>query len=90
MASEPWRTVGTIASTAGVTTVAIGTAKTALAYISPYPALMETERRLERVRSRLQGLSPKQREEIEVATRRESFSGTSLENLEERLEECVL
>ena len=86
--------VGTIASTAGVTTFAIGGAKGILAgyqtYASPYTSLTEVEKRLERVRSRLQGLSPKRREEIEIATRSESFTGSSLESLEEELEECVL
>ena len=86
--------VGTIASTAGVTTFAIGGAKGIIAgyqaYASPYTSLMEAERRLERVRSRLQGLSPKRREEIEIATRSESPDCSSLEILEERLEECVL
>ena len=90
--SGSWQqTVGTIASTAGVTTVAIGGAKTALAgyqtYASPYTSLTETGRKLKRVRSRLHGLSPKRREEIEIATRSESF--TSLKALEGKLEECV-
>jgi hypothetical protein len=87
MTSEAFQKVGTIASTAGVTTFAIGGAKGIVAgyrtYASPHTSLMETERRLERVKSRLQGLSSKQREEIEIA-------GSSLEALEERLQECVL
>jgi hypothetical protein len=86
--------VGTIASTAGVTTFAIGGAKGILAgyqtYASPYTFLTGAERKLERVRSRLQGLSPKRREEIEIATRSESFNDSSLEALEGKLEECVL
>ena len=94
MTSVPWQTFGSVASTAGITTVAVGTTKSALAayqtYISPYTALTETERRLERVRSRLKGLTQKQREEIEIATQREPFSGTTLETLEEKLQECVL
>jgi hypothetical protein len=94
MTSEAWQMVGTIASTASVTTIAIGGAKGIIAgyqtYASPYTSLTEAERKLERVKSRLRGLSPKQREEIEIATRSESFSGSSLESLEERLEECVL
>jgi hypothetical protein len=85
--------VGTIASTAGITTFGIGTASGILAgyktYASPYTSLMEAERRLERVRSRLQGLSSKRREEIEIATRSESFDGSSLETLEAKLDECV-
>lgn len=82
--------VGTIASTAGVTTVAIGGAKTILAgyrtYASPYTSLTEAKKKLETVRSQLQRLSPKRREEIEIATRGESFNGSSLESLEEELE----
>jgi hypothetical protein len=93
--SGSWQqTVGTIASTAGVTTFAIGGAKGIIAgyqtYASPHTCLAESERRLERVRSRLQGLSPKRREEIEIAARSESFNGSSLEYLEGDLEEYVL
>lgn len=91
--SGPWQTVGTIASTAGITTVAIGTTKSIIAgyqkYASPNTCLTESEKRLERARSRLQGLSPKQREEIEIATRKES-NCPGLEILEKQLEECVL
>jgi hypothetical protein len=94
MTSEHWQVVGAVASTAGVTTFVIGGAKGIAAgyqtYASPYTCLTEAERKLKRVRSRLQELSPKQREEIEIATRSESFTGLSLESLEERLEECVL
>jgi hypothetical protein len=93
--SGSWQqTVGTIASTAGVTTVAIGGAKTALAgyrtYASPYTSLTEAEKNLETVRLQLQRLSPKRREEIEIATRSGSFDGSSLETLEEDLQEYVL
>lgn len=94
MTSEAWQMVGTIASTAGVTTFAIGGAKGILAgyqtYASPYTSLTETGRKLEKVRTRIQGLSPKRREEIEVATRSESFNGSRLEDLEQKLDECVL
>lgn len=94
MTSEPWNTVGTIASTAGVTTFAISGAKGILAtyqtYYSPYTSLTAAERKLKRIRSRLQGLSPKRREEIEIATRSESFDGLSLVALEGKLEKCVL
>lgn len=92
--SGAWETVGTVASTAGVTTFAIGGVKGIIAgyqtYASPYTSLTGAERRLKRVKSRLQGLSPKRREEIEIATRNGSFNGSSLETLEERLEEYVL
>jgi hypothetical protein len=83
--------VGTIASTAGITTFAIGGAKGIVAgyqtYASPHTCLTESERRLEKVRLRLQGLSPKRREEIEIASRRGS---PSLKYLEDQLVECVL
>lgn len=94
MTSEPWQMVGTIASTASVTTIAIGGAKGIVAgyrtYASPYTSLAVAEKKLKRVRSRLQGLSPKRREEIEIATQSESPNFSSLENLEGKLEECVL
>jgi len=94
MTYGPFQTVGDIASTAGITTCAIGGVKAVIAgyrtYGSPYTPLTEAERRLERVKSRLKGLSRKRREEIEIATRSESFDGISLEALEARLEECVL
>ena len=40
--------------------------------------------------SRLQKLSPEERDEIEIATRRLGDSGRSLEILDEQAEECVL
>jgi len=90
MTSEPWKTVGTIASTAGVTTFAIGGAKSIAAvyrnFASPYTTLTESGRKLKRVRSRLQGLSPKRREEIDIAARSDSFNDSSLEILEGKLE----
>ncbi|KAN0108953.1 hypothetical protein V8E52_009736 [Russula decolorans] len=90
MTSEHWQVVGAVASTAGVTTFAIGGAKGIVAgyqtYASPYTSLTEAGRKLKRVRSRLQGLSPKRREEIEIATRSESFNDSSLEVLEGELE----
>jgi len=85
--------VGTIASTAGVTTFAIGGAKGILAgyqtYASPYTSLTEAGRKLKRVRSRLQGLSPKRREEIEIATQSESPDDSSLKALEGKLEDLT-
>ena len=94
MTSEAWQAVGNIASTAGVTTFAIGGAKGIIAgyqtYVSPYTSLTEAERKLERVKSRLQGLSPKRREEIEIAIRSGSLNCSSLDTLEKKLERCVL
>jgi hypothetical protein len=87
--SGAWQTVGTLASTAGVTTFAIGGARGILDYASPYTFLTHAEGKLERIKARLQELSPKRREEIEIATRSESFNGSSLETLEKRLEEYV-
>lgn len=93
MTSESWQVIGNLASTAGVTTCAIGGANVILAsyrtYASPYTSLTVAERKLEKVRSRLQVLSPKQREEIEIATRDGSSNQSSLEALEKGLEECV-
>ena len=92
--SESWQTVETIASAAGLTSFAIsgakGVAEGHQAYASPYTSLKDTEGKLKRVRSRLQELSPNRREEIEIATRSESFTGSSLETLERELEGCVL
>ena len=93
MSGGAWQTVGNIASTASVTTIAIGGAKGILAgyhtYASPHTCLTETEKVLKRVKSRLQGLSPKRRKEIEIATRSESSNCSSLKILEDELEECV-
>jgi hypothetical protein len=88
--AQAFKAIGTIASTAGLTTFAMGTAKGIIAgyqtYASPYTSLAGSEEKLERVRSRLQGLSPKRREEIEIATRTESSNHTSLKYLEDELE----
>jgi len=92
MTSEPWQIVGVIASTAGVTSIGIGAAKGIQAsyqtYASPYTSLTDGERRLEMVRSELQRLSPKRREEIEIATRR-GDNVSSLEALERQLEDLT-
>jgi hypothetical protein len=60
------------------------------AYASPSTSLTESERKLERVRLRLQGLSPQRREEIEIAIRSGASNCKSLTDLEKQLEACVL
>lgn len=86
--------IGNIASTTGVSAVAYSGVKGIVAsyqtYISPAGSLEESERKLKRVRSRLQGLSPQRRENIETATRSNSSNSTSLEGLEIQLEMSVL
>ena len=94
MTEDAWQTVGRIASTAGVTATAYSGVQAVVkgyqAYISPDTNLMESERRLKRVRSRLNGLSKRRRDEIEAATQSYDSGCKSLENLEEQLDECVL
>ena len=92
--SGAWEMVGNIVNTAGVATLAISGTSGILAgyrtYASPHTSLSEAGRRLKRVKSRLQGLSPKRRKEIEIASRSESSNCLGLDYLEEELEECVL
>ena len=57
-------------------------------YGSPYASLVESERKLERVRSRLQELSPQRREEIEAQCR--ASNSKSLKGLEAELNLCVM
>ena len=91
---QVWGTIGNVANTAGVTTVAIGTAQGVAAiyrtYGSPYTSLTESERKLKRVRSRLQGLSPQRREQINIAIQSNPSDCMSLEDLEDQLETYVL
>lgn len=94
MADVAWQmTVGTIASTAGLTGFAFTGVHGAVAgynaFVSPYASLTKSERKLKMVRSRLQELSPQRREEIEIAARSGSFEFTSLEHLEIQLARCV-
>jgi hypothetical protein len=89
------QTFGTVATTAGFTAVAVSGVKGVIASYQAYTtapnnSLAESVRKLERVRSRLNGLSPQRREEIEAAIRSEGSNYKSLENLEEQLDECVL
>lgn len=94
MTDVAWQTVGRIASTVGVTATAYSgvqvVAKGYQTYISPDTALMESEKKLKRVRSRLRGLSQRRRDEIEAATQSYDSGCKSLENLEEQLDECVI
>lgn len=89
-----WKTVASIANTAGITGFALTGVQGAIAYyrasISPNASLAKSERILIRVRSRLQGLTPQQREEIEIAARSVSSEFTSMEQLEKQLAGCVL
>jgi hypothetical protein len=92
MSSGSWQTLGNFVNTAGVAGLAVTGAKTAMTgyqvYVSPSGSLAESERRLERVRSRLQELSPKQREEIDVYCRASNCK--SLQDLEDDYGLCVL
>jgi len=91
--TDGWQTVGRIASTTGVTAAAYSGVHVVVAgyhaYISPNTSLMESERKLRRVKSRLQGLSPRRRGEIEAATRSYDSGCKSLENLEELLDDLT-
>jgi len=73
MSGESWQTLGNFVNTAGLAGFAITGANSVLAgyqaYASPYAWLAKSERKLERVRSRLQELSPQQREEIDSQCR---------------------
>ena len=59
---------------------------------SPQASLEASGRKLEKIRSRLQGLSPQRREEIEVATQLGTFGNENpkkLAGIENELQECV-
>lgn len=92
--TDSWLAVGNLANMAGLTSFSITGAKGAVAgyqtYASPYTSLTESERMLERVRSRLQGLSEQRRDEIEIATRSNASKCKSLKDIEGQLQECVL
>ena len=87
-------TVGTIASTAGLTGFAFTGVQSAItgyqAFVSPNASLTKSERKLKMVKSRLEELTPQRRKEIEIATRSGSCEFTSLEHLGKQLNECVL
>jgi hypothetical protein len=92
MSSESWQTLGNFMNTAGLVGFTITGASSVLAgyqaYASPDASLAESQRKLERVRARLQELSPQQREEIDSQCRASNFK--SLEDLEGDLHMCVL
>jgi len=91
--TDGWQAINNLANMAGLTGFAISGAKGVVsgyqAYASPYTSLMESERKLERVKSRLQGLSPQRREEIEIATRRRGSNCKGLKDLEKELQELM-
>ena len=91
--TDGWQAINNLANMAGLAGFAISGAKSAVAgyqaYASPYTSLTESERKLERVKSRLQGLSPQRREEIEIATRSRASNCKGLKDLEKQLQECV-
>jgi hypothetical protein len=89
--ADVWQAINNLANVAGLTSVAAqGAVVGYQAYASPYTSLTDSERKLERVKSRLQGLSPQRREEIEMATRSQASNCKSLKDLEDKLQECVL
>lgn len=88
--TDGWQVINNLASMAGLTSFAISGAKAGYqTYASPYTSLVESERKLERVRSRLQGLSPQRREEIEIATRSRASNCKGLKDLEDQLQELM-
>lgn len=94
MTNNVWEVLGNIATTTGITAVAYTSINGAVAGYqacnSASNSLTESERKLERVRSRLKGLSPQRRDEIEATQGNASAGCKSLKDLEEQLEECVL
>ena len=92
MSGESWQILGNIVNTAGVTGFAITGATTVLAgyqtYVSPYASLAESERKLDKVQSRLQELTPQQREEIDARSRASGSKGLTV--LEKELIKYVL
>jgi len=80
-----WQSIGSVT---GLTSGIQGIVQNYQAYISePTASLVESERRLERklkmVESRLQGLSPQRRAEIEIANRNNYVGAKSVEDLED-------
>ena len=94
MTNDAWTAFGNIATTTGITAFAYTGVKGAVAgyqaYNSASNSLTESEKKLKRVRLRLNELSPQRREEIEKATQSNSSTCTSLAGLEAQLETCVL
>jgi hypothetical protein len=88
-----WQTtVGAIASTAGLAGFGVAGVQGAIAAYQAfvYGPLTRSEKILNKVKSRLQELSPEQREEINITARSGSSELKSLEDLEKLLAECVL
>jgi hypothetical protein len=91
-----WTTVGEFASTTAITTVSFSTLKGVVASYQAFgsnaTSLAESKNKLKRVKSRLDGLSPQQRKQIdsENATLSESSDYTVLEGLQLQLDVYVL
>jgi hypothetical protein len=87
-------TVGTIASTAGITGFACTGVQGAIAgyqaFISPNTCFTKSEKKLKMVRSRLDEISPQRRKEIEIVIQSGSTEFTSLEHLKKQLDGCIL
>ena len=92
MSGESWQILGNIANTAGLAGFAITGATSVLAgyqtQVSPYASLAESEKKLEKVQSRLWELTPQQREEIDA--RSITSKSRCLKDLEEDLISYVL
>jgi len=91
-----WEAINNLAHVATIASItATGVVKGYQAHASPYISLTESERTLEKVRSRLKGLSQQRRDEIEIATQSKVTNCKSLKDLEGQLEDlmdthCVL
>jgi hypothetical protein len=59
-------------------------------YGSPYASLVNSEKRLKKVKSRFKELSPEQRLEIEAAIQSQDSECKSLDDLQQQLKEYVL
>lgn len=92
--TDTWQAISNIANVAGLTSFVItgasGVVKGYQTYASSYTSLAESERVLERIRSRLQGLSQQRRDEIEIVIRSKATNCKSLNDIEIQLQECVL
>ena len=92
--ADGWQAINNFANMAALTSTAISGVKVVVAgyqtYASPYTFLMQSGRKLKRVKSRLNGLSPERREEVEIATRTRATHCKSLKDLEGQLQGCVL
>jgi len=93
MTNDGWQVFTNFATTAGFTTAAVsgvtGVVASYQTYASPNSSIMESERKLKRVESRLQGLSPQRREEIENSIRSGAFACKSLKDLQDQLDQLL-